>query len=213
MTRLDLSKYDGHTPGPWRIHPHANEHDYEIAIGKSFTFKDDGITSAEWICEVEYESVGRSFEYALSDAGLIAAAPDLLAELRRCYAKMDKMKEQIRKAIDCLDTHFGDTGPDYIDYYEQPDLHAMHILLGVDNEGSNQDGKDGWFCESAGCACEDSDPGPCGEGPDPELCKRGYKWNQEQAYLEGVCFDMYYDSMILERKPPEIKNDESEVAK
>ena len=53
-------------------------------------------------------------------------------------ACMDKdvavLEERIKRAIDCLDTFIGDTDPDEIDYYEHPEIHAMHILLGVDED-------------------------------------------------------------------------------
>ena len=45
---------------------------------------------------------------------------------------IDLLQDRIRRAIDCLDEAVGDTSPDEIDYYEHPEVHAMHILLGVE---------------------------------------------------------------------------------
>ena len=51
------------------------------------------------------------------------------------------MEERIKKAINCLDTFIGDTDPDEIDYHEQPEIHAMHILLGVESKPHNDEGE------------------------------------------------------------------------
>ena len=65
-----------------------------------------------------------------------------VARLRHIH-KIEKSWTQarIQKAIDVLDIALGDTDPPNIDYEEDPMIHAMHILIGI--EGIIDEWEDG----------------------------------------------------------------------
>lgn len=82
---LDLSVFDGHTPGPWKAHtsdPDDGHDCYEITRGGEY------IASVAW-------QLG-------ADATLIAAAPDLLAEVRRLREIVQFLNEENTKLLERL---------------------------------------------------------------------------------------------------------------
>lgn len=53
----------------------------------------------------------------------------------RCVISIEAYKAletKIKRTINILDTAIGDTDPEVIDYSEHPMIHAMHILLGME---------------------------------------------------------------------------------
>lgn len=73
---LDLSIFNGHTPGPWSAHagdPDEGHDCYEIR------------RAGEYIASVAWQ--------LRTDAALIAAAPDLLAEVKRLRAENEALKK------------------------------------------------------------------------------------------------------------------------
>jgi len=50
---------------------------------------------------------------------------------KKLRLKIDELQRRIDKAIDIIDQMLGDTDPEEIDYYEHPEIHAMHVLLGI----------------------------------------------------------------------------------
>lgn len=92
MTEIDLTKFAGHTPGPWEID--KNEHGYWQVADKQ-----DAIC-----CNSScYAGYGKP-ELDAANARLIAAAPDLLAAYRAALARAEaaeKERDEWRQA--CLD--------------------------------------------------------------------------------------------------------------
>lgn len=83
---MDLSKYDGHTPGDWY------DDGYRIYGPTDKADKREG-----WLI-VEYKHVG---DFNRADAVLMTDAPLLLAELRRVTAEGDALRAAVEKAV-CL---------------------------------------------------------------------------------------------------------------
>jgi len=78
---LDLSKYEGHTPGPWRANKGGD------IIGSDYVpYLDGSIPSVAMVWGRHTPSDGKSGYYKSgtlsTDAALIADAPALLAELK-----------------------------------------------------------------------------------------------------------------------------------
>ena len=73
---VDTNKYEGHTPAPWTIDVHKVGKDISaIVIESNMTTHSNCV-----LAEVEVEN-----KYAETDAQLIADAPLLLAEVKRCH--------------------------------------------------------------------------------------------------------------------------------
>lgn len=77
MAELDLSQFEGHTPGPWE------------SDGSCVRIYQDG--------RVEFCVAGGAADppgMMHSNARLIAAAPQLLAELREARARVEKLEDE-----------------------------------------------------------------------------------------------------------------------
>ncbi|MBU8921302.1 MAG: hypothetical protein KOO63_05735 [Bacteroidales bacterium] len=72
---IDLTKFEGHTPGPWKA---------EMCLGRSYAI--DAYSKGEIIFK-ELACVSGATE-SVANARLIAAAPDLLAEVERLRATL-----------------------------------------------------------------------------------------------------------------------------
>ena len=74
--RIDTSKYEGHTEGPWDVYgPHP--------LFRGGAFDDEG--------------VGEHLPFTRVDIELIADAPEILAELKRCYEEIDYLVDMLHK--------------------------------------------------------------------------------------------------------------------
>lgn len=76
---MDLSKFDGHTPGPWKVERRFSN---GCEIVPRITCQRDDDRGCGWIAD----AIGAPYlghESTLPNARLIAAAPNLLAEVRR----------------------------------------------------------------------------------------------------------------------------------
>ena len=83
--RIDTSKYKGHTPGPW----YAEEE--EVEEGKAWTVRGGD----HWVV-MESDGCLR-IDWKKEDALLAADAPEILAELKRCYAREDELLNEFQK--------------------------------------------------------------------------------------------------------------------
>ena len=83
---LDLSKYEGHTPGPWNVN---NTTLSGAVVRWHITGKQHG--SCYPICEHVIEEKPEPPEQ-LTNALLIADAPQLLAELREARAENERLR-------------------------------------------------------------------------------------------------------------------------
>jgi hypothetical protein len=70
---------NAHTPGPWIVEPHSDE-DELLYVAAGLT-RANGIITATWIAECDLQS--GDLEENAANARLIAAAPELLAALKR----------------------------------------------------------------------------------------------------------------------------------
>ena len=98
--RIDTSKYDGHTEGPWAIRTSkvAGATRMMSFFIRRYTNTENGISKL--ICSME------GIHEHNADAELIADAPEMLAELKRCYEKIDKMDEAILIARELLMSYY-----------------------------------------------------------------------------------------------------------
>ena len=83
--RIDLTQFEGMTKGPWRW----DNDDYG-----AYVFTDNGEDGLQ-IASIES---GED-----NDASAIAKLPDLIAELKRCYAREDELLDALRIIRDDLD--------------------------------------------------------------------------------------------------------------
>ena len=84
--RIDLTQFEGITPTQWRV-------DYE-AVGDIKTVlyvKSDMTAHGNFVITVLEDAPNG--EYTEADANAIAAVPNLIAELKRCYEELDKWAE------------------------------------------------------------------------------------------------------------------------
>mgnify|MGYP001250793463 CR=1 FL=1 len=95
--RIDTSKYEGHTEGPWWTGEWFT--DGYSTFEKGYCVEQRIVTEppfvdevGEWICLVDNEA----------DAKLIADAPEILAELKRCYKELDELPTR-RELMDIFD--------------------------------------------------------------------------------------------------------------
>ena len=80
--KIDLTQFEGITPTQWRV-------DYE-AVGDIKTVlyvKSDMTAHGNFVITVLEDAPNG--EYTEADANAIAAVPDLIAELKRCYKLLD----------------------------------------------------------------------------------------------------------------------------
>ena len=94
--RIDLNRYKGHTKGDnevgWRINNNfvSNDkcpNDRYIAYVKAFSV-------------VDFDLEDKVIEFSDADANLIADAPLFVAELKRCYEKIDWLQQVADLAAD-----------------------------------------------------------------------------------------------------------------
>lgn len=121
---VDLSQFEGHTPGPWAweaVGEKANE--WCVGLIMAADINDDRMLSGQ-VQEGEgvvVDGIAESISHNYRDAALIAAAPQLLAEVRMWRSRTlrgdDMTKELRRKVLDGLGMHEPtcksrkDTGP------------------------------------------------------------------------------------------------------
>lgn len=94
--RIDLAQFEGITPTQWRV-------DYE-AVGDTKTVlyvKSDMTAHDNFVIAVLEDAPNG--EYTEADANAIAAVPDLIAELKRMYAREARLLEALRIIRDDLD--------------------------------------------------------------------------------------------------------------
>ena len=84
MSKLNLNEFEGHTPGPWYVD------DAPDVKHPSVVLADDGATIV-----AEAMTVVAEQHDAGANAQLIAAAPDLLAEVKRLRERLDLAERYI----------------------------------------------------------------------------------------------------------------------
>ena len=93
--RIDLTQFEGITPTQWRV-------DYE-AVGDTKTVlyvKSDMTAHGNFVIAVLEDAPDG--EYTEADANAIAAIPDLIAELKKMYAREDELLDALRIIRDDL---------------------------------------------------------------------------------------------------------------
>ena len=96
--RIDLTQFEGITPTQWRV-------DYE-AVGDTKTVlyvKSDMTAHGNFVIAVLEDAPNG--EYTEADANAIAAVPNLIAELKRCYERLDEANEAMLTAREVLMKH------------------------------------------------------------------------------------------------------------
>lgn len=117
---LDLSKYEGHTPGPWTVLEFADAHEaaakdggWEWATG--FAPLLEPVGSVWQVYENSITGLPGNIETTLPNARLIADAPSLLAELkalRESHARLLDIAKEVSDAAfsdiqDCRNCEMG----------------------------------------------------------------------------------------------------------
>jgi hypothetical protein len=90
---IDTSQFDGHTPGPWMVYKPCMT-SYKIGVDAQ-----DG-TAVVWSSAHDDEGIRNP-----NDAKLIAAAPDLLAEVKRQAEVIGELAEVLKTVNVKKDTH------------------------------------------------------------------------------------------------------------
>ena len=75
---LNLTEFNGHAPGPWKILSYSLNDQDILVCGKI----------GDWVCELK-NNKGKITEEMQVNARLIAAAPDLLAEVKALRTRLD----------------------------------------------------------------------------------------------------------------------------
>lgn len=113
--RIDLTQFEGHTEGPWKAgidcpedfemgEPHEENfhftlHEFHAVIPGTDAWR--GARDGEWENPNEWNGYSeRDPKQLRADVLLMAAAPDLLAELKRCYEKIDWLQQVADLAAD-----------------------------------------------------------------------------------------------------------------
>jgi hypothetical protein len=92
--RIDLSQFEKITHGKWSVIRNGGRID--IGVGDSYSYAPI-ITFTDSLAEVVMK-----IDRDVADMNAIAATPELIAELKRCYEEIDKMQHSIVKNIgDC----------------------------------------------------------------------------------------------------------------
>ena len=130
--RIDLTQFEARTKGPWAVIRREdcpevgweNEKAFDIVsqndIAETKRPHWEGLTVAsvdygwvtdddEWVTRLEYSETGATLREMIdADARAIAAVPDLIAELKRCYEALDELDIIVDLLIE---NHFVETGP------------------------------------------------------------------------------------------------------
>lgn len=89
MTDLDLTRYEGHTEGPW------SEPEFDCNPGdQGWWIRNGRAGSDEYAVAVTFYGNPRD----VADARLIADAPLLLAEVRRLRVELDELRDGVEAA-------------------------------------------------------------------------------------------------------------------
>ena len=106
--RIDLTQFEGHTEGPWKAgidcpeyfemgeaheeNFHFSLHEFHAVIPGTDAWR--GARDGEWENPNEWYGYSKRDPKQLrADVLLMAAGPDLIAELKRCYEEIDELKE------------------------------------------------------------------------------------------------------------------------
>ena len=95
--RIDLTQFEGVPKGPWRWKETADYGSTKPWNMPRDLVNDEGELIIEANLDVSMEEVDN----------LLAMSPDLIAELKRCYEKLDELEQESRVTIDEWD----DKGP------------------------------------------------------------------------------------------------------
>ena len=95
---IDIDKYEGHTPAPWRVvkpsQANATGHIWCIESATEIDYSPDHYTRVAHICVIHNE------DDDTINAQLIADAPLLLAEVKRLQKELNEAKDVIGYALD-----------------------------------------------------------------------------------------------------------------
>lgn len=114
--RIDLTQFEGHTEGPWKAgidcpedfemgEPHEENfhfslHEFHAVIPGTDAWR--GARDGEWENPNEWHGYSeRDPKQLRADVLLMAAGPDLLAELKRCYELIDMMNGNVPYVEHC----------------------------------------------------------------------------------------------------------------
>tara|TARA_B100000029_G_C17441847_1_gene911744 strand:+ start:830 stop:1189 length:360 start_codon:yes stop_codon:yes gene_type:complete len=109
--RIDLTRFEGHTKGEWCIDDgNLMVRTGEISVRLAEPFWDDGITEDE-------DTINKK---------LMISGPDLLAELKRCYEKLDMAESALTEIwAHQIDNVGGYNVTEILLYYEK--AHGLNI--------------------------------------------------------------------------------------
>ena len=95
--RIDLTQFEGISEGSWEVRPRSR---YKIA------------TEEHYVAQVMNNRGGDLEPVAEANANAIAKLPNLIAELKKCYERIDSLKEELafvrQNWKDAVDDVYGD---------------------------------------------------------------------------------------------------------
>ncbi len=103
---LDLSKFEGHTEGPWQYEPGGGHAQNRIIGSESIQVSGwpkriNGVSNAGYSDRV-CENLGDPlFPGPSANIALIEAAPELLAKLREAVSIMESTREEMKHLYEC----------------------------------------------------------------------------------------------------------------
>jgi len=115
--RIDLKQFEGHTEGPWKAgidcpedfemgEPHEENfhfslHEFWAVIPGTDAWR--GARDGEWENPNEWHGYSeREPKQLRADVSLMAAGPDLIAELKRCYDLIDCLEDEMEFVLQQL---------------------------------------------------------------------------------------------------------------
>ncbi len=143
--RMDLTQFDGATPGPWVADPTPETlagGDYQARVIAPGVLP-DGATAIITGCPYNGNRNHLANIHWPPNAALIAAAPDLLDALRSAYSEIDRLTAELaalREQVPVWTTVQPGDGPGGLDSETLPDQDAEREVL-VDTQLFDEDGE------------------------------------------------------------------------